>query len=302
MNNQKELTYVLMTSARNEEAYIEKTIKSVISQTVLPKKWIIVSDGSTDSTDEIVSKYANKYDFIQLIRVDGDSKRNFGSKVKALNAALKHLKNVEYNFIGNVDADVSFDPNYYEIMLEKFRDNSKLGLAGGEIYNEYDEKNVQGEVDTWHVSGAIQLFRRQCWEDIGGYLQLKRSEDAVAVKMARMTGWDVEKYPDIRVFHCRREGTGKGNILISRFNYGISDYTTGTPPIYMVVKFFNRLREKPYILCSLFRLSGYCYGFLKRERRVLPNEVFKYIRHEQMQRLKEKMLKMSRNVFNLINS
>lgn len=289
-------TYVLMTSARNEEAYIEKTIKSVISQTVLPKKWIIVSDGSTDSTDEIVSKYANKYNFIQLIHIDGDPQRNFGSKVKALNAALKQLNSLEYYFIGNLDADVSFDPDYYEIMLEKFRENPKLGLAGGEIY-EYDGEFVQSTVDTWHVSGAVQLFRRRCWEDIGGYLQLKRSVDAIAVKMVRMTGWEVEKYPNIEVFHYRRRGTGKGNILISRFKYGISEYTIGTPPIYMVIKFFDRLREKPYIIGSIFRLSGYCFSFLKREQRVLPNEVVKYIRHEQMQRLKGKIIKLPRNVF-----
>ena len=124
----REKSYVIVTPARNEENYIEKTIKSVASQSLLPKKWIIVSDGSTDRTDIIVNEYSNKYDFIHLLRAEDDNKRNFGSKIMAFRAGVKQLTNLEYDFIGNLDADVSFYFNYYENLLQKFNNAPKQVL------------------------------------------------------------------------------------------------------------------------------------------------------------------------------
>ena len=112
--------YVIITPARNEEAYIEKTIQSVISQTILPRKWIIVSDGSTDKTEEIISRYAKENHFIQLLTSKGDLKRNFGSKVNAFNAGYQLLKDMSYDFICNLDADVTFSSNYFESILQEF--------------------------------------------------------------------------------------------------------------------------------------------------------------------------------------
>ena len=118
--------YVLITAARNEEAYIEKTINSVISQTILPRKWVIVSDGSTDRTDQIVNKYAAKHDFIQLVHISGSTQRNFRSKVNAINIGYERLKHIEYEFIGILDADVSFKSDYFESILREFQKNPKL--------------------------------------------------------------------------------------------------------------------------------------------------------------------------------
>src|ERR1700675_1738957 len=123
----------MVTPAKNEEVCIKNRIEAVLSQTIRPEKWVIVSDGSTDRTDEIVSSYEQQYPFIELVRA-GDSgkkgQKNFGSKVKAFRAGYDELRDTPYEFVGNLDADVTFDPDYFERILEKFRANGKLGLAG----------------------------------------------------------------------------------------------------------------------------------------------------------------------------
>jgi len=287
MEDNQRLDYVLITPARNEEAFIEKTILSVISQTTLPKKWIIVSDGSTDRTDSIVSKYAVQYSFMQLVRVDSEHHRNFSAKIHAFNAGYANLKSVQYDLIGNLDADVSFEPSYYETMLEKFRDNSGLGLAGGEIYEFYDGKGHAYNSSAWHISGAIQLFRRKAFEDIGGYLAIEKGcEDAIAGIMIPMYGWQVKKYPENKVIHYRRQGSANG-VLYTRFHYGRLEHSLGYLSLYEALKFINRLTEKPYLIGSIIRLSGYISAAIKDEQHIIPPEVKQYVRKEHIRRIKQ---------------
>jgi len=285
MSNRK---YVLITPARNEEAYIEKTIKSVIAQTILPEKWVIVSDGSTDRTNEIVKRYDSDYEFIQLLCREPDRNRDFASKVYAIRAGVEQLEEVSYEFIGNLDADVSFDPDYYERVLEKFEQNAKLGIGGGVIYDISGTKyRRQFTSVSWSVSGAIQLFRRKCYEDIGGYLPLKRGGvDMIAEVMARMHGWEVKAFSEITVMHHRRTGKGKGNIFLAGFKHGIMEYANGYHPLFQVARFFYRLKQRPYLLGSLCRTAGYSWASLSREQWAVPENVIKYMRWEQKQRLR----------------
>ena len=282
MNN----SYVLITTARNEEAYIEKTIQSVIRETILPKKWVIVSDGSTDRTDEIVKRYEAKYDFIQFVRVYPDPNRNFGSKIRAFNAGHDHLTNVRYDFIGNLDADVSFGPNYCQRILEEFEKNPKLGIGGGIILEPYRKGLRKQFTNLASVAGAVQMFRRQCYEDIGGYTPLEiGGVDALGEVMARMHGWEVRSFPNAEVFHHRATGTAKGGILSARFRQGVMEYSHGYHPLFEIAKCVFRVRERPYLFGSCFRLSGYTWAFLRRVQREVPEHVVKFLRREQMERL-----------------
>ncbi|MQY78712.1 MAG: glycosyltransferase [Bacteroidetes bacterium] len=283
----KQFDYALITPARNEEAYIGKTIQSIISQTIVPKKWIIVSDGSTDRTEEIVKKYASVYNFIHMVKTNADADRNFSSKVKAIKTGVEKLNNTKYQFIGNLDADISFEPHYYESIIKKFHQNDKLGIAGGIINDMVDVENIRRLVSTsWSVSGGIQLFRRQCYDDIGGHFPLKRGgEDAIAEVMARMHGWEVKTYPDIKVLHHRRTGTAQENILLSKFNLGLRDYSIGYHPLFEVSRCMWRMMEKPYILGSSLRICGFIWAFLQREKRALPGDIIRYLRREQLKRL-----------------
>jgi len=280
--------FVLVTAARNEEAYIEKTIKAVVSQTVKPIKWVIVSDGSTDRTGEIVNKYSSEYSFIYFLNLKGDMNRNFGSKVRAINKGLKMLKNINFEFIGNIDADVEFESDYFERIFERFKDNVNLGIAGGWIYEFRSGKyrSRSGNL-TRSVPGSIQMFNRECFEMIGGYLPLKTGgEDCIAELKARMHGWETKTFPDLNVFHQRITGTERRNILFAIYHQGAVDYTLGYHPLFEALKCLNKIKEQPLVIGSLFRILGYLGGFLCRKPIPVPKDVVQYLRREQMMRVK----------------
>ncbi len=196
------LSYVLVSPARNEAQFIELTIKSVIAQTVLPLKWVIVSDGSTDGTDEIVKKYASENPWIELVRMPERRERDFAGKVHAFNAGYARLKGLDYDVIGSLDADISFDEGYFSFLLQKLVADPKLGLVGTPFKDGpnsiYDYRFVSIE----HVSGACQLFRRECFEQVGGYVPVKGGcIDHIAVITARMKGWKTRTFTDKVCLH-----------------------------------------------------------------------------------------------------
>ncbi len=281
------LTYVLITPARNEEAYIEKTIQSVVAQTVLPKKWVIVSDGSTDSTDLIVRRYAKKHTFIQLLTVSRDGKFNFGSKVNAFNEGYKHLQDINYDFIGNLDADVVFSSHYYHYILEEFGKKQNLGIAGGIIQELINNKYVTQKISSNSVAGAVQLFRRQCYESIGGYIPMEFGGiDAAAEILARANGWDVKTFPEFKVLHNGPVTTGRNNIVTTRFYQGLTNYLLGYHPLFHIISCLSRVTYKPFLLGSISSLYGYYWAFFQKRKHKLPENAIKYLRFEQKERLR----------------
>lgn len=279
-------SYVLITPARNEEAYIEKTIQSVLSQTILPSKWVIVSDGSTDGTDKIVNKYLAKNDWIDLLRLPEHRDRQFAAKVHCFNAGHERIRDVKYDIIGNLDADISFEEDYFEFLLGKFADDPELGVAGtpfveGSSHYDYRFTNIE------HVSGACQLFRRECFNDIGGYVPIKRGGiDWAAVTTARMKGWKTRTFVDKTCFHHKTMGTGNGNVWIAFFRHGQKDYFLGGHPVWEVFRSCYQMTSKPYIISGILLISGYTSAFLMRVKRPIPADLIKFHRHEQMLRLK----------------
>ena len=280
-------TYVIITPARNEEDYIEKTIQSVVGQTILPRKWVIVSDGSTDRTEEIVQRYCSVYPFIKLVTSDGDNNRNFGSKVKAFDAGYAVLGEPVYDFIGNLDADVSFNGDYYENILKEFERDPNLGLGGGIIQELINGEYISQNISKNSVAGAVQLFKRELFEKIGGYLHLKYGGiDAAAEVMVRMHGKEVKTFPEFKVLHHRRVAKGKGSIFKARFRQGIMYYLLGYHPLFQMVRCLYRLRDKPYLIGSVIMLCGYLWSGIRRYPRPVPEDVVKYLRSEQLQRLR----------------
>ena len=280
------MKYVLVTPARNEEAYIEKTIQSVLSQTLLPEKWIIISDGSTDRTDLIVEKYKEEHVFISLLQIGGDCAPNFGSKVNAFNAGYKQLIKQKFDLIGNLDADVTFSPNYYETMITKLKEDPGLGIAGGIICELMNGKYTPQKINLNSVAGAVQLFRRECFEAIGGYIPIKSGGiDAAAEIIGRMHGWKVRTFPEIQVLHHRRVMTGNRNILQTRFKQGMTQYMLGYHPLFQLARFFFRIPDKPFLVGSIISMCGYAWGFLKRAKRPLPIEAVQFLHSEQLKRL-----------------
>ena len=283
-------SYVLITPARNEEAYIEHTIKSVISQTVLPTKWVIVSDGSTDRTDDIVKGYLRAHLWMELIRMPERKERHFAAKVHAFNAGYERVKRIGCDIIGNLDADLSFEADYFEFLLDKFSRDPVLGVAGTPFVEDASQPYDYRFTNIEHVSGACQLFRRECFEAIGGYKPIKAGGiDWVAVTTARMKGWKTRTFTEKTIFHHRTMGTGKGNILMARFRLGKEDYYEGSHPLWELFRAVYQMKFSPRFLGGLLILSGYIAAFLQRMERPVTPELIAFYRQEQMQRLKGKV-------------
>ncbi len=274
--------YVLMTAAYNEEANIGKTIESVLSQTLLPNRWVIVSDGSMDRTDEIVESYSKQHDFIRFERVKRAPGRSFGSKVRALQTASKLLYDAPHDFIGNLDADVSIEPCYFEKLIACFQKRPSLGLAGGFVCEETDgEFRSRRSNRLYSVAHAAQMMRRECYEAIGGYAVLEYGgEDWHAQTSARMKGWEAEAFPALRIFHHRHTGEGD-NLLRHKFRQGRMDYSFGSDPLFEVLKCAERLPEAPFFLGSLSRLAGFLWSWTRGEGRPVSDEFITFLRAEQ---------------------
>lgn len=280
------MQYVLITLAWNEQEFIEKTITSVIAQTILPKKWIIMNDGSTDRTEEIIKRYACVHPWIELISKPPHPEHGFSSKAKGFMIAYDRLRSIGFDIIGNLDADISFADDYFEFLLGKFEDEPGLGVAGTPFVEEgkhYDYRFTSIE----HVSGACQLFRRECFEAIGGYKPLKEGGiDWVAVTTARMMGWKTRTYTERVCYHHRKIGTANKSILSSIFLYGKKNYYLGYHPLWQILRVLYQAKNKPYLLGGLALWLGYVWGYITIRKRPVSTELMKFYRREQMTRLK----------------
>jgi len=282
------LGYVLITPSRNEEALIEKTIQSVIHQTVLPLKWVIVNDGSTDSTGAIAERYAAEHNWIEVVNRPVRKERNFAAKVHAFNAGQERLKDINYEIIGNLDSDVLLDKDHFEFLLGKFRDEPRLGVAGT-VFRE--EGGYNSGTDSFegqnYVSGQCQVFRRECFEEIGGYFANKAGGiDWIAVETARMKGWKTRSFREKSFFHHRPLGTADRGVLAASFSYGQKDYFLGGHPLWELFRVSYRMTKRPYLVDGLALGFGYGLAAVRRLKRPVSKELMAFHRREQMRKLK----------------
>jgi glycosyltransferase involved in cell wall biosynthesis len=281
MNKEK---YILITAARNEQDFIEKTILSIINQLHKPTEWIIVSDGSTDNTESIVRKYASENSYIKLLINNRKEGRDFASKVYAINIGLKNIQTSEYDYIGILDADVSFDKDYYSLIIEEFKKDPKLGIAGGNYFDIIGGKKVHVDLSPFSVRGATQFFQRKCFEQIDGLIPMKYGgEDAAACFSARMYGWETKSFPDLIVLHHRI--TGDKNLLKARLRDGYVEYDLGYNPLFQFVKCIKRITQNPYLIGSLVRFIGFWIARFTFGNQNVPTELKNYIKKEQSFRL-----------------
>lgn len=281
------VTYLLITPARNEEAFIRKTLDSVVAQTVLPERWVIVDDGSTDDTAAIVESYARSYPWIELVRRTPDPNRSFASKAHAVAAGFELVTPSCFDIVGNLDADVSFDPDYMEFLMQKFSDDPNLGVAGTPFTQDggYDSSKDSFEGENY-VAGPCQLFRRKCFQDIGGYVPNRAGGvDWIAATTARMMGWNVRSFPEKRFHHYRALGTAERGPLRALFSYGEKDYYLGGSPAWELFRVAYRMTKKPRLTGGCALLLGYCWAALRRTKRAVSPELMRFHRREQMKKL-----------------
>jgi glycosyltransferase involved in cell wall biosynthesis len=281
------MKYVLITPAHNEERFITKTLDSMVAQTLLPERWVIVDDGSTDHTAEIVESYAKRHPWIELVRLPQCRDRSFAGKVHAFNAGLERIQSLQFEIIGNLDADLSFDADYLELLMQKFSEDPKLGVAGTPfLENGYDSARDSFEGEN-HVAGGCQLFTRQCFQEIGGYIPNRAGGiDWIAVTTARMKGWKTRSFPEKRFHHYRTLGTAGRSGVAASFSYGEKDYYLGGSPVWQLFRVAYRLTKRPVLVDGLALFSGYCWAALRRVKRPVTPELMRFHRREQMKKLR----------------
>lgn len=281
--------YVIITPVYNESQFIGSTMESMLQQSIKPIKWVIVDDGSTDETAEIIKTYAQQHEWIRYVyREKTSGQTYFGSNVHAIMEGYGQVKDLLFGHVAILDADISLPATYYETVLGCFEHDSKLGIASGVYENLIDGKLRPVINDRRSTPKAIMVFRREVFEQIGGFLPLKYGgEDTAACVMARMNGWKTWSFSDIKVVHLRPTGLGNaGGVLRARFILGLSEYGLGSHPLFVVLKCFKRsCMEKPYVLSGIVRLYGYIYGCIKQPPRQTPADVMWFYRKEQLQRI-----------------
>ena len=286
--------YVIITPARDEEKFIEYTIQSVIGQTILPQEWIIVDDGSTDNTVEVVRKYADRYPWIRLIELPDRKERKFGGAiVEVFNRGLRNVRVSSYDFICKLDADLSLPPNYFEFLFQKFDENPRLGIASGCTFLRRGEKLVWERTYENHTRGAMKVYRRRCFEDINGLIA-QLGWDVIDDFKAQACGWETRGFKSLVVAHHRPMGsTGKG-VIAGRVRWGEIQYLLNYHPVFALGSGLYRMLESPYIIGGLAMWYGYLRSFFLRKERVAQGDLKSLIRRRQLERLKRIVTGLSR--------
>lgn len=284
----KELRYALITPARNEESHLQRTIESVLRQSLLPKCYVIVSDCSSDKTDLIAQEYAEQHNWIVHLRMSSESDKAFASKAYPINKGFEYLsKNcVSYEILGCVDADISFDEDYFEFLIAKFEADPSLGVAG----TDYVEGSYHSYRDTFaspnHVNGQCQLFRKRCFRDIGGFRPTPfHGEDWYAVTYARYRGWTTASFHEKVFVHHRRMGTSNRGPLAARFLHGRKDYVLGNSFLWQLLRSAFQIKNRPYVLGAVMLLIGYLWGWARDRQRRVPEDLVRYHQNSQFKRL-----------------
>lgn len=289
MTDGENRSYVVVVPAYNEAEYIRYALDSLVAQTLTPSAAFVVDDGSSDATLSTVQQYAGRTPWIRSSRRERVSgQAYFASNVHAIMEGVRLVQDTSYEYLAILDADISLPCDYYETVIARFQEDPRLGIGSG-IYDNVVAGRRQAVLHDRHSTPkAIMVFRRACFEEIGGLLPLAwGGEDTCACVMARMKGWKAWSFPDITVLHHRPTGTGNAkSVLQARFKQGLADSGVGSHPLFVLAKALRRcVREQPYLIGGFLRLAGFVYGSLRRRHRDVPVDVVRSLRREQLHRL-----------------
>ena len=276
--------YLIITPVRDEERHIESTLESVCNQTILPSEWVIVNDGSTDRTGQIVDRYATRFPWIHAVhRANRGFRKSGGGVVEAFYEGYKARQFNEWGYIVKLDGDLSFDPDYFENCFGHFQRDLRLGIGGGEIYHQMSGQLKLEANPKFHVRGATKIYRRACWEAIDG-LWPAAGWDTIDEVKANMLGWKTYSFPELRLLHHRFTGTEEG-LVRDRMKHGVACYVSGYHPLYVAASCVYRLRQRPYLIGSAAILYGFLKAHFTRPPRLEDRSYLSYIRSQQLRRL-----------------
>jgi len=276
--------YIVITPAKNESNHIAFTINSMVKQSIKPQKWIIVDDGSSDNTYEVVKEAIQNYSWITIIKNNSKEKRAPGANVvNAFNFGLSSIRE-NYDYIVKLDADLKFNEAYFEKLIEQFKADDKLGIAGGLCLDSIiNPKRDLFYTSQYHVRGATKMYRKKCFDDIGG-LMPRFGWDGIDEMKAMMLGWETKSFKDIIVLHLRPTGQETG-LLRYAWRWGTLNYYMGYNPLYLLLSCFNNFSKKPYILFGLTLFAGYVYSFLTNRDQINDKNLINFIKKFQRNRI-----------------
>jgi glycosyltransferase involved in cell wall biosynthesis len=278
------MRYVVITPVRNEAEFIERTIQSMIAQSAKPTEWIIVNDGSTDKTAEIVAKYTAEQPWIRLVnRADRGIRQRGKGVIEAFYDGFNRLASHDYDIIVKLDGDLSFDPTYFEALLGEFASNPQLGIAGGGVYERLKGENWVLDASRDHVRGPTKLYRRTCFEAIGG-LVASLGWDGVDEWKALMLGWEVRSFLKLKVFHYRYTGAATGG-LKNRVELGYGAHYMGYHPFFIIARGIRHMFRRPYLIGGMTMITAYLLAWVRSQERLPDTSVIQYVRRTQLRQL-----------------
>jgi poly-beta-1,6-N-acetyl-D-glucosamine synthase len=277
-------SYVVVTPVRDEDQHLVSTIESMIRQTVLPREWVIVDDGSTDGTAKILDDYASRYSWIKAVhRPDRGFRKAGGGVVEAFYHGYRTLTCSEWEYVVKFDGDLTFEPTYFEECLGEFVRDPQLGVGGGVICYLVEGRKTFEEAPAFHVRGATKIYRKACWDSIGGLLQAPGWDTFDEIK-ANSLGWKTKSFQNLHLLHRRETGSADG-LWRTFVKYGRANYICGYLPLFMLCKCLLRLVQKPYVFGSIGLMYGFCSGYFKRIPQVDDPATIAYIRRQQFNKL-----------------
>jgi len=278
-------SYVLISPCRNEADFMRKTLDSVVNQSIVPKLWVIVDDGSTDDTPAILEEYANKYDFITIVTRDNRGHRSVGPGViEAFYYGYDQINPEEFDYICKLDLDLIMPPDYFSSLIKKMIDNPRIGNCSGKPY--YIDKVTGSLVSEGcgdeNAIGASKFYRRQCFEEIGGFIR-QVMWDGIDGHKCRQLGWIAISWDDpaLRFTHLRPMGSSQKNIVTGRIRHGFGQYFMGTGVIYMLASVTFRLFHPPYFIGGMAMFWGYIKSAITRVPRFQDIELRQFINQYQ---------------------
>lgn len=276
--------YSIISPVRDEEQYLEHTIKSVARQTVKPTTWVIVNDGSTDGTGRIIDSYAKQYRWIRAShRKDRGFRKAGGGVIDAFYAGYESVENEQWDFIVKLDGDLSFESTYFEECLQRFDRDSKLGIGGGAIWDLVDGVTKFEPHQLFHVRGATKIYKRECWCAIGGLIRAPGWDTLDEIK-ANMLGWKTQTFKELKVVHYRPTGAADG-AWRNWVKNGLANYISGYHPLFMFTKCLKRLTARPYLMVSIGLMVGFLSGYIRKTPQVADRPLINYLRKQQLRRL-----------------
>jgi glycosyltransferase involved in cell wall biosynthesis len=275
---------LLVTPARNEAAHLERTIRAVAAQTRLPDLWLIVDDGSSDATPQILERWAAELPCLRVVKApphDGNAGADrlaLAAEARAFNWALDTVELSEFSHIGKLDADVELPPSYFELLLESFAREPGLGIAGGGLLERGRSGWHMTRVPAYHVRGALKLYSRECFEAIGG-IEERLGWDTIDETYARMNGFATRSLPDIDARHHRPVAT-RGGTLRGRARHGQCAYILRYGAWWVALRSFKVACSRPFGISGIAFFYGYARSAVRRDERVEDERFRRFVAQE----------------------